>query len=129
MSTISQQTGLSREPLIVIQDYQRSKPPAVMKALGFGLTLKQINTHPAVVFIRLFHHAVGHRAEQRVEALHIPQQPQVQGAGLDTLHVLLMHALNVRVRVAAVKNAKRCLLRRRRRALGTSLEKKTTSPA
>ena len=33
---------------------------------------------PLVIFIRLFHHAVGHRTEQRVEALHIPQQPQVE---------------------------------------------------
>lgn len=77
---------------------------------GFARRFQRLILIPLVVFIRLFHHAVRHRAEQRVETLHIPQQPQVQGAGFDTLHVLLVQTLDVGVRVAAVQNAETMLV-------------------
>ena len=64
MSNISQQTGLSREQLY--------------RFWANAQTRRGLILIPLVIFIRLFHHAVGHRTEQRVEALHITQQPQVE---------------------------------------------------
>ena len=76
----------------------------------FARRFQRLVLIPLVVFIWLFHHAVRHRAEQRVETFHIAQQPQVERAGFDTLHVLLVQALDVGVRVAAVEDAETVLV-------------------
>ena len=53
---------------------------------------------------------VGAAAEQRVEALHVGDQLQVQGAGLDALHHLLGQAVDMGVGQAAFLPAETMLL-------------------
>ncbi len=76
----------------------------------FARRFQRLILIPLIVFIRLLHHAVCHRTEQRVKTLHIAQQPQVERAGFDTLHVLLVQTLNVGVRVAPVEDAETVLV-------------------
>ncbi len=50
--------------------------------------------HLPLIF-RLIQHRIGHCAEQRVQSLHVAQQPQMQRTGFNALYVIQMQPLHM----------------------------------
>src|SRR5476649_1665694 len=76
---------------------------------GGGVFARGIGVIRLLLILVQLQSIVGDGAKQRIDALHIPQQTEMQRAGFQALHILLMQTIHMGVSIAAVGDAKSML--------------------